>query len=159
MKGKTTDAELARLFASLPYYTPPEDFNSRVLAGLRAAPRAIPARPWLLWAERAAGAIAACWLGAAVFAAIFLLAAHYEDILPFLAEPRALLSALKLYALRAGFFALDMLRYLSIGKAVLADRAGGLYLLPRLALSTLLSAAVIFALSGRRSYARGATRR
>lgn len=159
MKGKMNDAEIAKLFASLPYYTPSADFNRRVLAGLGVAPQAAQPRPWLLWAERTAGAIAACWLGAAVFAAIFLMAAHYRDILPLLAEPRALLSALKLYALKAGFFAMNTLRFLSIGGAVLADRAGGLYLLPRLALSTLLSAAMIFALSGRQTSAQSASRR
>lgn len=160
------DAEIGKLIASLPYYTLPKDFNRRVLAGLGIAAQPVlsevegpaPSPFWLLWAERTAGAIAACWLGAAVFAAALLAAAHYQDILPLLAEPGALLSALKLYALKAGFFAMDMLRFLSIGKAVLADRAGGPYLLPRLALSTLLSVAVIIALS-RQAYAQSATRR
>lgn len=158
MKDRMNDAEIAKLIASLPYYTLPKDFNRRVLAELGVAAQPVQSPRWLLWAERTAGAIAAGWLGAAVFAAIFLLAACYQDILPLLAEPGELLSVLKLYALKAGFFAMDLLRFLSIGKAVLADRAGGLYLLPRLALSTLLSVAVIIALS-RQSYAHSATRR
>lgn len=146
MKGKMTDAELANLFASLPYYAPAAGFNGRVLAGLGLAPQALPSRAWLLWAERTAGAMAACWLGAALFAALFLAAAHYQDLLPFLAEPRTILPVLKLYALKAGFFAMDLLRFLSLGKAVLADRAGGLDLLPKLTVSALLAWSVILAL-------------
>ncbi len=157
MKSEMNDADLAKLIGGLPYYTLPADFNRRVMAQLVAAVQ--PARPaaWLVWAEGVAGTVAACWLGAAVFTALFLAVSYMDSILPLLAEPRALLSGLKFYALKAGFFAMELLRYLSLGKAVLVDKAGGLYLLPRLALATLLAGAVIFALSGRRAYAdRGA---
>ncbi|MBI4802413.1 MAG: hypothetical protein HY796_07815 [Elusimicrobia bacterium] len=160
MKDPITDAEIAGLIASLPYYTVAKDFNRKVLAAAGIGAReALPAR-WKLWAERAVGTMAACWLGTAAFSVSLLVIMNIGDILPVLADPRAFSACVKFYALKAGFLAVDVLGFLSLAKALVVILAGRLNLLPYLAGSTLLAGSVILALSRHPAYARpGAARR
>ncbi|MBU2573559.1 MAG: hypothetical protein KKH28_05730 [Elusimicrobia bacterium] len=154
MESRITDSAIAELIASLPYYSLPREFNRKVLAELGLGARAALPRRWKLWAERAVGTAAACWLGAAVFSVLFLASAHLDDLLLVLLKPSMLLSGLKFYALKAGFIVMDVLRLLNIAKDLLMIRAGGQNLLPYLGVSTILAGSVILALSRHPVYTR-----
>ena len=145
MEHTSEDMNLKKALASLPSYSPGLLFNAKVMKALGLEVK--PAFNWALMLEKITAVIAACWLAGTCFILVRLLFAHAADILALCLEPRALFSMLKFYALKSWLAGSQILSLMSKTVRIMSFLAGKVNILPKLAISSILAAIAITAVS------------
>jgi len=145
MKHTSADLNLKEALASLPDYSPSSRFNANVMKALGFEVQ--QAFNWTLTLEKTITVIAACWLAGTCFILTRLLFAHASDILFLCLKPQPLLSMLKFYALKSWLAGSQLMSVLSKTVGIISFFAEKVNILPHLAVSSILAAIAITAVS------------
>ena len=143
-KKKPTVKEM---ISALPDYRLPYSFDKNVLAALGAEPEPAFLRYCKTSGGEALIAATVLWLATVAFLAAAFLSGHALDILRLLTEPGALLTGLRLYALKAWFLAQHIPAFSGMMMEALRAVFSGRNILPDLAAATVLTGLAVSVIS------------